>query len=243
MLNCTLKLIRTENELTIPCYNTYMNIGIIFAIVALLGWGIADFLIEKSTRKIGNVVSLFFITAFGVIVLFPFVYKDVLPLFTLKMGTKEFWILIGAGAFALVAALFYFEALRIGKIAAVEPVYALEIIGTVILTGFAIHEWLNVTQTLLVLGVIVGVVLISVKQLSQIKKIRLERGVLFALTATLFMTGENFLTGYGSRITNPLLTNWVIDLIIALATLSYLLTKGTAKALLTHLKHYPTLIF
>ncbi len=220
-----------------------MNIGIIFALIALLGWGLADFLIEKSTRKFGNIASLFFITTFGVIILLPFVYKDIIPLLMFEMGTREFWILIGGGAFALVAALFDFEALRIGKIAVVEPIYALEIIGTVIVTGLAIHEWLTITQTLLVLGVVIGVVLISLKQFTQVKQIRLERGIIFALTATLFMTGENFLIGYGSRLSNPLLTNWVIDLIISLATFGYLLAKGTATALPTHLKKYPTLIF
>lgn len=220
-----------------------MHIGIIFACIALLGWGVGDFLIEKSTRKMGDVSSLFFITAFGSIALLPFVYRDIPPLVEFSNGTKDFWVLLSAGIFALIASLFDFEALRIGKIAIVEPVYALEIIGTLLIAGFAINEWLTGTQTVLVLAVMVGIVLLSVKNFSVLSNIHLERGILYAITAALFMAGENFLTGYGSRITNPLLTNWVINTIITLATLGYLIRVGNVRRLMDYMLRFPALIF
>lgn len=92
-----------------------INLGILFAIGAMLGWGVGDFLIEKSTRKIGNAVSLFFITFFGSIILLPLVWIDIQNLFVNEFNNQEFWVLICAGIFALVASLFDFEALRIEK--------------------------------------------------------------------------------------------------------------------------------
>lgn len=220
-----------------------MSYGILFAFVALLGWGLADFLIEKSTRKIGDAASLFFICAIGSIILLPFVYKDIGPLLSLQMGSREFWVLIGAGVFALVASLFDFEALRIGKIAIIEPIYAIEIIGTLVLTGLIIGEWLTLGQTLLVLGVMGGVILVSLKSFTHLKHIRLERGIPYAFTAALFMAGENFLTAFGSRLTNPLLTNWVVDTLIAIIMLGYLLASKQSSQLVQDIRKYPKLIF
>ncbi|MBU3978359.1 EamA family transporter [Patescibacteria group bacterium] len=50
--------------------------GILFAFIALFSWGIGDFLIQKSTRKFGDWLALFYICAFSTVVLLPFVYKD-----------------------------------------------------------------------------------------------------------------------------------------------------------------------
>ena len=50
------------------------ELGIIFAFAAMLCWGFGDFLIQKSTRKFGDVETLFFISFFGAVVLFPFVF-------------------------------------------------------------------------------------------------------------------------------------------------------------------------
>jgi len=58
-----------------------ISVGIGLAFVAMLCWGIGDFWIQKSTRKVGDSEALFFITAFGAAVLLPFVYKDIPALF------------------------------------------------------------------------------------------------------------------------------------------------------------------
>lgn len=219
-----------------------MQHGILFALIALLGWGLGDFLIEKSTRKMGDAVSLFFITAIGSLMLLPFVYKDIGPLMSGNMGTTQLWVLVGAGLFALTASLFDFEALRIGKIAIVEPIYAVEIITTLLLAGFVIGEWLTFGQTILVLAVTVGIILVSLKSFTHFKNIRLERGITYAFIAALFMAGENFLTGYGARLTNPLLTNWVIDILITMVMLGYLIATHQIQNLVRSLKAYPKLI-
>jgi drug/metabolite transporter (DMT)-like permease len=191
----------------------------------------------------GDAVSLFFITAISSLILLPFVNKNIGPLLSGRMGTTELWVLLGAGLFSLTASLFDFEALRIGKIAIIEPIYAIEIIGTLVLTGFAIGEWLTFGQTALVLAVTLGIILVSLKSLAHLKTIHLERGITYAFTAALFMAGENFLMGYGSRLTNPLLTNWTINMIIMLTMFCYLIATHQIKNLWYDLKAYPKLIF
>jgi hypothetical protein len=67
------------------------DVGIGFAFVAMLAWGIGDFYIQKSARAIGDWGALFAVTFFGVVVLLPFVYDDIPDLFSGNL--REFYIL------------------------------------------------------------------------------------------------------------------------------------------------------
>ncbi len=58
------------------------SVGIGLAFVAMLCWGLGDFLIQRSTRKIGDWETLFIISAFGTGILLPFVWHGLIPLIT-----------------------------------------------------------------------------------------------------------------------------------------------------------------
>lgn len=61
-----------------------IGVGITFAFIAMFCWGFGDFLIQKSTRKFGDWETLLLISLVGVIILFPFIYKDLPSLFLFK---------------------------------------------------------------------------------------------------------------------------------------------------------------
>src|SRR3989344_3237430 len=121
--------------------------GVLFAIIALLSWGSGDFLIQRSTRKFGDWISLFYITAIGAIILSFFVYNDLELIFTLK----NFFLLVAASILILFVALSEFEAFRVGKISVIEPILALEVLVTVALSSIILREHLNFFQTLLII--------------------------------------------------------------------------------------------
>lgn len=200
--------------------------GISFAFLALVAWGVGDFLIQKSTRRFGNWQALFFITALGTIVLFPFIVKD-LP--ALWASSKELILLTATSAIIFLAALFDFQALKVGKISVVEPVFALEVPITALLAGFVLHEHLTFSQIILVIFVIVGIFLVSTRQLKFYKEMSWENGVKFALLATVGMGLTNFLVGISSRITDPLMINWFFSLFIFVACLIFLTVSGQGK--------------
>jgi len=52
-----------------------LETGIIFAFGAMLFWGFGDFLIQRTTRKIGDIETLAFISIFGSIGLLPVLLK------------------------------------------------------------------------------------------------------------------------------------------------------------------------
>lgn len=214
--------------------------GGLFAILALISWGVGDFLIQKSTRKFGDWLSLFYITGSISIVLLPFIYQDLPALFN---NSYNLLILICAGLVSTFAALCLFEGLREGKISIVEPIFALEIIVTAFLAQWFLQEKIALWQFSFIITLILGVALVSVKSLAHFKNFKLEAGVLIAVLATIGMGAENFLYGLGARLTNPLLVNWFASLIVALITLGFIIYKKQTPKILSELKARPGLIF
>ncbi len=191
--------------------------GVLLAITALLSWGLGDFLIQRSARKFGDWVALFCITAFGAIILFPFAYP------TLRAALENHPFLLLVACFVLLfAALFDFEAMRIGKLSVVEPIYAFEIPIAAFLAAYFIKEWLTPGQVFFTATLIAGIFLVSVRSFSHLKNIHLEKGMWCAVVGTIGLGTSSFLFGLGARETNPLVINWFTDAFIATVSILYL---------------------
>src|SRR3989338_8939836 len=139
-----------------------LEIGIAFAFVALLFWGFGDFLIQRTARKLGDWETLFVVTLFGVILLFPFVYNDIEA--AIGFHDSTFLLLVGMSVVLFAAALLDFEALKKGKLAIVEPIMAREVPVTVIVTFVAINEGVSALQIFLISTLVLGLVLVSAKK-------------------------------------------------------------------------------
>ena len=207
--------------------------------VALFSWGIGDFLIQKSARKIGNWLALFYIAAFASIALLPFIYKELGPLL---INQKGLLILLVASLVLTFAAYFEFEALRIGKISVIEPIYAFEIAVTALLSALLLREHLSSAQLALVLLIMTGIFLVSTQSFDRFKNISWEKGVAIGIMATLAMGAVNFLFGAGARDTSPLLINWFTSVFITLVCLFVLLGQSKAKLIFSTFKKSPALL-
>jgi drug/metabolite transporter (DMT)-like permease len=199
------------------------TIGVLCALGALVSWGVGDFLIQRSARKFGDTIALFFITAFGAFILLPFVWNEIIA--TVSSPNSLLILLITSGII-LFAALFDFEALRIGKISVIEPVYAFEVLITTTLASIVIQEKPNLFQFILIAGLLIGIFLVSTKSFHHLRSIHLEKGVLQAILATIGMGFVNFLFGVGARETNPLMINWFTSLFLAIVMLGYILFRS-----------------
>lgn len=212
--------------------------GILFALGALLSWGLGDFLIQRSARKFGDWIALFYITAFGSVVLLPFVYRDLV-----KTLDGHVILFLVTSCVILLAALLDFEALRVGKISVIEPVYALEIIVTVVLSLYVINERLTFLQGLLVGSSVIGIFLVSTKSFRHLKNIHLERGIWYALFASLCMGAVNLLFGIGARAVSPLMINWFTSVFIAVVALVYLVSTSRLREIAIDFRQHRKLIF
>jgi len=203
--------------------------GIFFAFLALICWGFGDFLIQRSCREFGKWAALFFVTATAAILLTPFIYKDLAAVFSSNYGLL---ILLAASVVMLFAALFDFEALRDGKICVVEPIFVLEIPVTAVLASTLLSEHLTAAQILLIICLAIGIFFVSTKSLHHLKKIKLEKGVVYAFLGALGMGATNFMFGLGARETNPLMINWFTSLVVAIITLIYIIFHAKRKEIL-----------
>ena len=214
--------------------------GIILAIVAMLSWGIGDFLIQRFVRSIGNMETLFVITGFGTLVLLPFVWNDIPLLFTNTESSLS--ILIFAGIILCISALLQFEALRKGKLAVVEPICSLEIIVSALLAYFIIGERLEPLQIVFIVFLILGLMFVSFKDTKLHARHFLEKGVLISLLAAVIMGGANFFMGVGGRLTDAFMINFIASFIMAIVTGTYILFRKKHRTLLKDIRSHSKML-
>jgi len=204
-----------------------IHLGVLLSLAALVGWGVGDFLIQKSVKKAGDWAMVFFIDVVGVIIFFPFVYKNIFLVFS-DLGSLT--VLIVASLILLVASIFDFEALKEGKISVVEPVFAFEVPVTAFLAWLVIGEVITLTTVLLIALLIVGISMVSTKSWSHFK-LKMEKGIFYAILATLAMGATNFIFGFGGRVTDPWMINWFTSLFLTIASLIVIASKWGLKIL------------
>ena len=198
--------------------------GIIFALIALLSWGVGDFLLQRSTRKFGDWESLFIISIIGSVILFPFVFSDLALLS--RMSMREIIILFLVSLSFFASALINVEALKRGKLAVIESVGAVEIPVAGILALFVLAEKINSFHWLFVFLLLLGILLVALKTHHFRRETWVEKGAVLALLGAVIMGLTDFMVGLGSRITNPILTVWAFNIVIAVIAFFYLLITG-----------------
>ncbi|MBS3051572.1 MAG: DMT family transporter [Candidatus Aenigmarchaeota archaeon] len=213
------------------------EIGVLFALGALIGWGFGDFLIQRSVRKLGDWEPLLIITAFGAVALTPFVYGEIHSL--VLASDYSFLVLLGASFVIFLTAIIDFEALRIGKIAVVEPVYSLEVPVSALLAFVVIGEVLEPLHTALVVTLMIGILMVSMRSRHFSRRVWLEKG---AALAALFQGTTNFMVGIASRETSFLITNWFMSLFIALVCAFYIIMHKRTHKLVQHLNENKRLL-
>lgn len=212
-------------------------LGISFALLALISWGLGDFLIHRTTRTVGISKALFFIGTAGFIALLPFVRDEI---FTL--GHREWLSLLLLGIIAAIASLFNFTALKHGKIAVIEPVSGLELPLTVGLSVGLGGELLTSGQMILIADIFVGIVL-TITMYHHVRPHRhrriFEKGVIMAVIGASGMALTNFLVGVSSQKISPLMTIWFIHSLVAAIAAVYLIHSGEIKNILSDIRSNP----
>lgn len=182
------------------------SFGILLAFMALVGWGFGDFFIQKASRRIGAAKALFFITCIGSLVLLPFVAPQLPEIFAAR---PQIWFLVLTSALGFFPAILYFEGLKRGKLTVVEPVLSLELPITIGLSLAFLHEHVSLIQSLAIVAVFIGIILVVTKHLPSFRaKASLERGALFGLAGAFGLGLGNFVTGVFSQSVGPLVTVW-----------------------------------
>ncbi len=214
-------------------------LGLVFAFGAMMLWGFGDFLIQRTTRKLGDWETLFVLDLIGMVILAPFVYAD-LPLL---LSSATLWLLIIAALVLHAAAILNFEAMKKGKLAVVEPMFAVEVPVAAVLAFSFLGEGLGLVEILLVGLLTLGLVLVSMKSHHFNRKAWLERGVILAIAGSIFMGAANFTIGLGSRISTPLLAIWFTSIVSVVVTFYYLASKARLRKFSRDVRRSPKTLF
>jgi len=211
-------------------------LGIIFAFVALLSWGFGDFFIQRTARAVGIWKALFFIGIVGFITLLPFVKNEII-----NLDANSLILLVVLGIVVVFSSLFYFEALKRGKIAVIEPLLGLELPITVGLSMSLQKEHLTLIQLVSIGVVFVGIVLTITAHHTYLHYHQriFEKGVILAGIGAIGMALTNFLTGVSSQQISPLTTIWFAHSSLAVVCAIYLTYKGGFRTILSDLRDNP----
>jgi len=206
-----------------------INLGVMFALIAMFAWGFGDFFIQKNTRRLGVWTTLFVVASFGFLVLTPFAVGNIHGLFTTGL-----WLFLSAGVVYFVASFLDLEALRRGKLDVVEPIWALEIVSSGLLALLVLKEAITSLQLLFIIILVVSLVLLSFKKF-RFHNLILENGVFVAFFAALIMGVANFLIGVGSRALDPVTIKWGLDFFLAFLSLFFIISTGERKLFFKHI--------
>ena len=215
------------------------SLGILLALVALVGWASGDFMIQRVTRHIGTIKALFFIAAVGAIGLAPFA----LPHLNEMLVGNNLFILILAVCVTFFAAVFDFDALHDGKLAVVEPVLGLELPMIVLLSVVFRGESLKFFQILAIVVIFLGITLTVTKnRFRWHHKIILEKGFIFAGIGAVGMALSSFLYCIGSQDSSAILTVWFIHTVIAIVCIIILARRQVVHTIVGDIKKFPIAI-
>ncbi len=212
-------------------------LGIVFSLVALVSWGVGDFLIQRSARVFGSWKVAFFIGIFGFVVLTPFVLDDLE-----RVTARGAALLLLVGVVSIVSAALNFEALRLGKMAVIQPIIGLEVPIVVALGFFVAGERLSSLQLALIGLVFVGIVGLAATGRRRAGRL-LERGALLGFLGALGLASLTFLVGYASRTDTPMLVIWSSHGVVALFLAAVLAAQGELGGLWADVRRRPTMLF
>jgi len=152
--------------------------GIFNGLLTMLFWGVAIFLAAIVSRKIGNILTLFWMQFFGFIVgLIYFLFNArSLPI---SSSLHLAPILIAIAILQVVAYLAFYKGLEKGQVSLVSPIGASWSLITAILSIVVFKETLKSNQLLAIIAIIGGIIIISFNfnDIFKSKGIRLLAGV------------------------------------------------------------------
>ena len=173
-----------------------LTIGIIAGLIAMLCWGIADFLQAIIIKRVGSSKTMVMSNVLSVILTLPlfilFVSKG-----HLLIDLTSIFLIIGACVIDVIAVIAFMKSFEIGEICIVTPISASYSFISVILAILFLGERLPGAKLIAIVVIIAGIFLTS----TDMKKFRLkaEKGVVESIVAMIGWGVFFFIIGLAMR--------------------------------------------
>jgi drug/metabolite transporter (DMT)-like permease len=214
-----------------------MTLPILLAFVAMICWGVGDFLIQKTIKKIGALETLCWTTLFSSFLLLPLVFKEIK-----NLTGWQFFILTVLGVVNFASGFIHFKALKIGKLSVVETILSIELPLTVLLGLIFFKESLGLIQIALIATLFIGIILISINFEKIHKRDFLEKGALLAILSGVLIALVNFLTASQAREVSPLMAIWLPWLVCGLVCFGHISRRQLHNFLGHSRDHWPLIL-
>jgi uncharacterized membrane protein len=211
-----------------------MNLAIWLAFGAMIGWGVADFLLQRTVQKIGWLETIWWVNISCFLFLLPLIGPSLAAL-----NGQSILLLVVLGLVAILGATTHFKALETGKLSVVEIILFFELPLTIVLGMTFLKNSLSLYQTLLIFLLFIGVILISL-DINKIQqhhfwffwqrtKFFVEKGVWLAAITAVLLALTNFFTAVGAVNVSPILILWFPSALGAAVCLVYFIYRNKLK--------------
>ena len=152
--------------------------GLISGLLTMFFWGIAIFFAALASRKVGNILTLFWMQVFGFLVGAIYFLFNVNAL-SFNHVIQFLPTLLIIALFQVIAYLAFYKGLQKGQVTLVSPLGASWSLITAILSIIFFREVLRINKLFAILLIMIGIIVISVnlKNLIRNKSLQLLTGV------------------------------------------------------------------
>lgn len=224
------------------------KITILFAFGAMIAWGIGDFFMQRTSKKIGSIHALIWVNLIGGLGLLPLVVKD----FYLIKSWENLGTLLILGLIDFIYGLAMLKAYEQGKLSVVEVIMTMELPLTVALGLIFFQEKLSLFQFVLVLAIICGSFMVSkvskdifdkIKDFIFGKSGKFEKGAKIALLAAIISAFYNFMIAFNAREISPVMAIWFPWVMSLIFLLVYMYAKKGCGIFAAESRKYKKIIF
>lgn len=174
--------------------------AIIYALGSMFFWGLALFLAAISARKIGNVLTLFWMQVFGFITGSLYFFKNPVQV-NVSLLSANIPVLAIVAFLQMIGALAYYKGTQKGSVSLVSPLSASYGLVASFLSIIFLKEVLKLNQIAAIILIISGIIIISIslKELLKNKNIQILSGTKEGIIAMLGWGISLFLLIYPTK--------------------------------------------
>ena len=136
-----------------------LEYGILLALASMMAWGVYDFTIAIVSRKVGALRTSLWVTVVTALAFALLLITYGIPALTLP----QLMLTLSVAVAAVVGILSFTKAFRVGQVTVVSPIVSAWVVVTILLSIVLLNEKLDPVQSVGIMAIILGGVLISFK--------------------------------------------------------------------------------